>query len=302
MPLDSTTFNKYLEAGKIAAEVREDIRRHVEEGMSVLEICNYVESETSSKGGKPAFPCNVSINDVAAHYTARPQDDLVIPKDSIVKIDLGVHVDGFIADTAVTVSFNPEWDILVETAEEALETAVSILRADLSVSSFGAKVENTIKLRNLKPISNLTGHLVGRYTIHAGKSLPNVYSFSVAKIKEGEVYATEPFVTTSDGGGNVRSGSQGNIFRFNKPKKLTNQKARKLLDYVQANFRALPFTERWLEGSMPREDYRQAFQELLSSKAVVAYPVFLEVKGKPVAQAEHTVIIKREGCVVTTRC
>jgi len=299
--LDSEALEKYLKAGRIAAEVREEIKGRAREGMRVLDICDYVENKIRSKGGEPAFPCNVSINDVAAHYTAKPHDDLTIPEASIVKIDIGVHIDGFIADTAVTVCFNPEWELLVETAEEALEVAVSILRPGLSLSSFGARVEKAIRMRGLKPISNLTGHLVGRYLIHAGKSLPNVPTLSLAKIKEGEVYATEPFVTTSDGGGKVKDGPLGNIFRYNRPKHLKSSKAKKLLRYIQLHFKSLPFTERWLQSLMPHDERKQALHELLSSKAIMAYPVFLEVKGKPVAQAEHTIIITKDGGLVTTK-
>ena len=72
------------------------------------------------------------------------------------------------------------------------------------------------------------------------------------------------------------------------------------LKHIEANFRTLPFAERWLIGVLPKEQREAAFKELLASKAVMGYPVFVEVSKKPVAQAEHTVLLKDDGCEVLT--
>nr|NIW12322.1 type II methionyl aminopeptidase [Gammaproteobacteria bacterium] len=151
-----------------------------------------------------------------------------------------------------------------------------------------------------KPISNLTGHQVGRYLVHAGKALPNVFHLSMSRVHVGEVYAVEPFVTVPDAAGKVRGGKEAHIFRFRKRKSLKNDYAKRLLNYIEKNFRTLPFSERWLQGYVPTRYYSAAFSELLSSKSLMAYPVFIEASGKPVAQAEHTVVITKDGCQVLT--
>jgi len=294
-------MQKYRRAGEIAAEVREYMRRTVSEGMLIIDVCEKTESLIREKGGKPAFPCNVSVNEVAAHYTSPLGDKGTIPTNSVVKVDIGVHMDGYIADTAVTVCFNPEYDRMVHTAEEALETGIKILRPGLSVSRFGSVVEKTIKARGYKPVSNLTGHQLGRYLIHTGKSLPNISHLSVAKVNIGEIYAIEPFVTVAEAAGRIEYGRDTQIFRFLKHKSLKNDYARQLLDYIFKNFQTLPFTERWLQKFfVPYDRYKEAFTELLSSKALMSYPVFVEASGKPVAQAEHTVLVTKEGCRVLT--
>jgi methionyl aminopeptidase len=252
------------------------------------------------KGGKPAFPCNVSINEIAAHYTSPPNDNRRIPRKSIVKVDIGVHVDGYLTDTAVTICFNPEYKSLVDTAEQALKTAINSIHPEMSTSKLGAIIEKTIKSHGFKPISNLTGHQVGRYLVHAGTSLPNVAQLSFSKIKLGEVYAIEPFVTLPDAVGRVEDGEEATIFRFLKSKSLKNPYAKQLLKHIEENFRTLPFAERWLQGIVPKGHYREAFRELLSSKALMGYPIFVEVSRKPVAQAEHTVLIVEDGCVILT--
>jgi len=300
MAVSEEALQKYKRAGKIAAEVREYMRRTVSEGMPIIDVCEKTESLIREKGGKPAFPCNVSVNEVAAHYTSSPGDKRAIPANSVVKVDIGVHVDGYIADTAVTVCFNSEYDILVRTAEEALETGVKIIRPGLPISRFGSVIEKTIKTRGCKPVSNLTGHQLGRYLIHTGKSLPNISHLSMAKVNVGEIYAIEPFVTVAEAAGRIEYGREAHIFRFLKHKSLKNEYARQLLDYIFKNFQTLPFTERWLQKIVPSDRYRAAFTELLSSKALMSYPIFVEASGKPVAQAEHTVLVTKDGCQVLT--
>jgi methionyl aminopeptidase len=300
MAVPEEDLQKQQRACKIAREIREEMRRTVKEGMLIIDICEKVEGLTREKGGKPAFPCNVSVNEVAAHYTSPPNDKQTIPEKSIVKVDIGVHVDGFIADTATSVCFDPEYVDMVNTAEEALEKAVEILRPGLSVTRFGSTIQKTIKTRGFKPVSNLTGHLIRRYLIHAGKSLPNVFNLSTSRIKEGEVYGVEPFVTVANAAGRVENLREAHIFRYAKHKSLKNHYAKVILNYIRKNFLTLPFTERWLSKFSSSSGYRTAFSELLSSKAVVGYPVFVEASRNLVAQAEHTILVVKDGCVVLT--
>jgi len=297
---DEESLEKFRLSGKILRETREEMKNFVREDMPIIEVCEKAETLIREKGGKPAFPCNVSINEIAAHYTSPPDDDKRIPRKSVVKVDIGVHVDGYVTDTAVTVCFNQEYKSLVDTAEQALKTAINNIRPEISTSKLGAIIEKTIKSRGFKPISNLTGHQVGRYLVHAGTSIPNVAQISFSKIKLGEIYAIEPFVTLPDAVGRVEDSEEATIFRFLKPKSLKNPYAKQLLKHVEENFRTLPFAERWLQGIVPKEHYREAFKELLSSKTIMAYPIFVEISRKPVAQAEHTVLIVEDGCVTLT--
>ena len=297
---DKTEVEKFELSGRILRETREKMKGFVHEDMPIIELCEKAENFIRDKGGKPAFPCNVSINEIAAHYTSPPNDKKRIPEKSIVKVDIGVHVDGYVTDTAVTVCFNPEYESMVRTAEQALEKAIEVINPEMSTSKLGSIIEETIKSRGFKPISNLTGHQVGRYLIHTGTSLPNVSQLSFSKIKLGEVYAIEPFVTLSNAAGKVEDYNDVTIFRFLKSRSLKSPYSKQLLKYIEQCFRTLPFAERWLQGVVPDGHQREAFRELLSSKAITGYPVFIEVSRKPVAQAEHTVLIVDDGCVVLT--
>jgi methionyl aminopeptidase len=293
-------LEKLRQAGKIAAEVRETMKKAVREDMPILEVCEKSESLIHKLGGKPAFPCNVSINEIAAHYTSPPNDEKRIPKGSIVKVDVGTHVDGYVADTAVTVCFNPDYAAMVATAEDALKTAVETLRPGIFTSKLGTAIQKTIESHGFKPVSNLTGHQVGRYLIHAGRSLPNVFHLSTTRLHEGEVYAIEPFVTLKEAAGKVGNGEEITIFKLKKHKSMRTPAAKQLLQFMENNFHTLPFAERWLLQSPLKNKYREAFKEIRGSKCLTEYPIFVEVSGKPVAQAEHTLLITANGCEVIT--
>lgn len=300
MSLSHDVFERYQQAGKIAKEVRAEMRHFVREGIPIIDVCERAEELIRQKGGQPAFPCNVSINEVAAHYTSPPADKGIIPQKSLVKVDIGAHVDGYIADTAVTVSFSREHENLIQAAEEALRVAVNMTYAGISTSRLGATIQRTIKTYGCKPVSNLTGHKVGRYMIHAGKSIPNVSHVLGSKIREGEVVAIEPFVTLANAAGKVKDGDQATIFRYVRRRSLNNPYAKRLLSRIETSFRTLPFSERWLIGIVPQENYHTAFHDLLRSKCIMPYYVFVEASGKPVAQAEHTVLVVKDGCKVLT--
>jgi methionyl aminopeptidase len=285
---DKEELAKFRRAGLILRETREEMSSFVREEMPIIEVCEKAENLIREKGGKPAFPCNVSINEVAAHYTSPPNDSRRIPAKSIVKVDIGAHVDGYVADTAVTVCFDPEYESLVKAAEAALGKAVESIGPGMSTSKLGTIIESTIKSYGYRPISNLTGHQVGRYLVHAGTSLPNVPQLFSSKIKLGQVYAIEPFVTLHNAAGKVEDGEETTIFRLVRSKSQKDAYAKQLLKYI------------WLRGAVPEDKQKQAFRELFSSRALMGYYVFVEASRKPVAQAEHTVLIQKDGCAVLT--
>lgn len=288
-------LEKLERAGKIARAVRNSVPRIVSEGASVLGICEWVESEIARMGGKPAFPCNVSINDVGAHYTSPPSDTTTIPDGSLVKIDLGVHIDGFIADTAVTVSVGSEYEDMIRVVEVALEKGIQAVRIGGRIGDVGTVVENTIRAMGYKPIRNLTGHQIEPYTIHSGVSIPNVSGLDVGgKFQAWSVYAIEPFATLPKAAGEVREKAPGNILhlvKFKRPKAETEGRA---YEEIQSKFRTLPFARRWVARM------GKVVDAMLSEKILYEYPVLVEASRNPIAQAEHTLITSEKEVIVIT--
>ncbi len=291
----------YLRAGKVASEVRETARKKYHVGSTLFEVCETVESQIKQLNGKPAFPVNASLNEIAAHYTAEPGDSTVVKEGDVLKIDIGVHVDGYIADTAVTVCYEPKYEALVQAAEGALADAVRLSRANTRASDIGKTIEAAITKFGYRPIQNLSGHSLQQYTIHAGKSIPNIWtrgsSFSLIA---NEAYAIEPFATTRDGQGVVYEGRVRNIFGITSRKPVKERDADAMLEEIWKRHRTLPFALRWLMDKYEEKEARSLLEILIKKKNVHAYPILVEGQGKTVAQAEHTLIPSESGATVIT--
>jgi len=247
----------YVKAGKIAGEVRENVRQKDWIGSTLAEICEYVESEIIKRGAKCAFPVNTSLNEVAAHYTAEPNDPKTVSDSDLVKIDLGAQINGYIADTAVTVNYDPQYDSLVQAAENALQAAMSMIKVGVKSKDVGRKIQNTIMDMGLKPIANLSGHSLDQYTIHAGKTVPNMWTIGSFSFSENEAFACEPFVTTKNALGFVRNGKIKNIFALASRKMTKDDEADKLLEYIWNNFNMLPFALRWIVKEWEENEARK---------------------------------------------
>ncbi len=295
-------FDNYVKAGKIASQVREYARAQDHTGRSLSEICNDIEQEIFKNGGEPAFPVNVSLNDIAAHYTAVPNDPIIVKNTDVLKIDVGVHIDGYIADTAVTVSYDTKYQNLIDIAERALDEAIAISRSNTRVSEIGRIIEKTITKYGCKPIQNLSGHSLERYTIHAGKSIPNIWTIGHSfNLSVNNVYAIEPFVTTNDGQGVVYEGKIKNIFSIGSRKRTKEQKTDEFLEYLWNKFKTLPFALRWIVNEYEEKEALYLLEILIKKKNVHAYPILVEGANRIVVQAEHTIIPQESNTLTITK-
>ena len=290
----------YLKAGKIAGEVRENVRKKDWINATLAEICEYTESEIIKRGAKCAFPVNVSMNEIAAHYTAEPNDPKLVTDTDLVKIDLGAQINGYIADTAVTVNYDPQYDSLVQAAEIALKNAMSMIKVGVKSKDVGKTIQKTIQDMGCKPIANLSGHSLDQYTIHAGKTVPNMWTIGSFSFSENEAFACEPFVTTKNALGFVRNGKIKNIYALVSRKKTKDKEADRLVEYIWDNFNMLPFALRWILKEWEEKEARKLFEFLIKKKVIHAYAILVEANGKTVAQAEHTFIPTQSGVTVTT--
>jgi methionyl aminopeptidase len=290
----------YRRGGGIISQLRRTVPTMVHEGGLVRELCERVEAEIIALGGQPAFPCNVSINEVTAHYTSPWDDTSVLPRDSVVKVDFGVHIDGYINDSAVTVSLSPIYHSMIEVAEEALRVGTTRIAHGVRFSDVGEQIEKTITQYGCKPIQNLTGHKVERYTIHAGRSVPNIAGPAPGRFEAGDVYAIEPFVTLKEAAGKVEDSDQVFIFRAVRERGARSESAKKVVEHVRRTYRTLPFASRWLYSSLGKTLVEDGFSEAVRAKCISGYPVLVEASGRIVTQAEHTVVVRENGCEILT--
>ncbi|MFH0961171.1 MAG: type II methionyl aminopeptidase [archaeon] len=292
--MESEEFEAYLKAGRIASAARASGYGKISVGASLLRVAEFVESEIVRLGGSPAFPTNISTNSAAAHYTPRRADPAIFKDGDVVKLDLGVSVNGFVADTAVTkvLSDNPKHAEMKIAAGAALAAVGRAIGPGVAVSEIGAVIEEAITSRGFKPIYNLTGHLLKRFDLHAGLSVPN-YRSGRGEIPGECAVAIEPFAT--DGDGYVENGAPSEIYLIVPERKLRLPIERELFARLRGKFSTLPFTSRWV----PEEDL-PILKRLVLSGAAHNYPVLQEKSGGVVAQAEHTFLVSGGKVTVTT--
>jgi methionyl aminopeptidase len=290
--MEQDVMEKYRKAGVILKEVRENAIPRVKKGARLLDVADAIEAEIAEKGGRPAFPVNISINSEAAHDTPGIGDERAFG-DDMVKVDIGVHVDGYIADTAVTVDLSGNPD-LVKASQKALEEAIKLVRPGVNTSELGRVIEETIEGFELKPIYNLTGHGLERYVQHAEPSIPNKRIGQGTVLEEGQVIAIEPFAT--NGIGIVVEGSLMEIFSLLKMKPVRMPHEREALKAIQ-EYNGLPFARRWLGGIKYIDKTLTSF---MRQGIIHGYPVLVEHQRGLVSQAEHTMMVTGDGCELTT--
>jgi methionyl aminopeptidase len=295
-------LDNYVLAGKIASTVRENARKKNHIGRTLFDICESIENEITLLGGNPAFPVNVSLNEIAAHYTAEPRDQTKVKDTDVLKIDLGVHIEGYIADTAVTISYNSKYDHLVNIAEITLSEAIKTVKVNTKSSEIGKTIENTIIHNGLKPIQNLSGHSLDQYIVHAGKSIPNIKTLgSSFSLVNDQAYAIEPFVTTRDGLGIVYEGKIKNIFSLISRKPTKDKDLDAFITYLWNRYKTLPFAIRWLVKDYDESNLRDMVDYLIRKKNIRSYPILVEGNDKVVSQAEHTFFITNDSSYIITK-
>jgi methionyl aminopeptidase len=286
-------FEKYRDAGEIAAKILCRGAQEIREGVSYLEVIESIEILVKEEGAALAFPLNLSLNEDAAHDTASPGDARVFARGDVAKLDLGVHIDGYIADTATTVDLGTN-ALLLQASEQALDAAIKAVCPGVTAGEIGAEVQKEIECRGYRPIANLTGHGLDQYILHRPPTIPNIGVNGGVVLEEGMVFAIEPFATT--GSGHVGEKNRKEIYSQISQKPVRIPAARAILDKVKDRH-GLPFARRWLN----EKKMDITLPALVRSQVLHVYPVLSDIAGSLVSQHEHTVIVTDDGCIVTTR-
>jgi methionyl aminopeptidase len=286
-------FEKYRDAGVLAAKILRRSAQEIRVGGSYLDLVESIEVKVEEERAALAFPLNLSLNEDAAHDTASPGDARVFAKGDVAKLDLGIQIDGYIADTATTIDLGSN-SLLIEASERALDAAIKAVRPGVTAGELGAAIQNEIECRGYRPISNLTGHGLDQYILHRPPTIPNIGVNGGVVLEEGMVFAIEPFATT--GSGHVGEKTRKEIYSQVSQKPVRIPAARAILNQVKDRH-GLPFARRWLDG----KKLDIALSSLVRSQVLHVYPVLSDIPGSLVSQHEHTVIVTSEGCIVTTR-
>jgi methionyl aminopeptidase len=295
--MDEIALDCIRKAGRAAAEAREMGAAMILDGAKLSDVAIETEALIVKKGARLAFPCNISINDMAAHFTPNSDDTLRFKNGDVVKLDVGAHVEGWIGDTARTVEVGSKnWSNLIMSSERALTQAIEMTGDGTPVGAIGATIERSIKSAGHRPVVNLNGHEMKKYILHAGLSIPNYDDGNGQRIKEGMLVAIEPFAT--NGKGEVINAKMGNIYRVMRDRPLKDEKAYEFFQSLRKEFNSLPFCERWCEPLS--KDCRAQLRLLLRHGLIIGYNMLVEMGNGMVSQCEHTVVIRNGRAEITT--
>ncbi|MCE5295031.1 MAG: type II methionyl aminopeptidase [Chlamydiales bacterium] len=285
----------FIQAGNLAGIVRAYGKSLIVKGASYNEVIIKIKQKIAEVGAKPAFPPQIALDDIAAHFLPQPEQDIIF-LDQVVKLDIGVSYNGAIGDCAVTVDLSGKFEKLVEAAESALLAAEGIIKVGLPIREIGKIIDKTICSFGFKPVRNLCGHGLGHYQIHTSPSIPNCDDQSKNVIRPGMTFAIEPFAT--NGRGQIVEEGEATIFSFLKRKPLSSDLERELIAKIK-DFQGLPFS---LHDMMEVQNAKSGLKQLERLGAICGYGPLVEAKGSRVAQAENSVLVDDDGQVfITTR-
>ena len=286
---------KYKKAGEIAIKAKELARKRLNSKIKLLDLANEIENYVLELGGKIAFPVNLSLNEEAAHSVPSWKDMRTYKPGDLIKVDVGVHIDGYIADTAFSFSTDEKDQDLIKASSEALREMIKLATPGTEIRELGKKAYEIITSYGFKPIVNLTGHSLEQYKLHAGISIPNYDTKENMKLEEGIAIAIEPFAT--NGVGLVIEGKEGEVMKLNRVIPVRN--GREIITWVKNERKELPFAKRWVLNKFNPLRSRLAMAELVRKGVFTQYNILREKAKGRVSQTEHTVIVAEKPIVTT---
>ncbi len=287
--MEESAYEFYERANKISRKVFEKVESRIKEGEKLLDLADFVEKKIEKFGGSCAFPPNLSINEIAAHYTPDIDDNTILKRGDLIKVDLGIHINGYISDRAKTYCVGEKSHELIKVAHEALKEALKMIVPGNKVWQVSQVVEEVITSYGYQPVRNLSGHGLGRYQVHVEPSIPNSKNSINYEFKEGQAIAMEVFVT--DGVGWVNERKPSLIYSLVSSRLPRDRNERKIVEFVLKNFKTLPFAKRWITFFSPslRDFY---LNRLVRQGILTEYPVLVEKSNGLVAQEEETIIVR----------
>jgi methionyl aminopeptidase len=291
-----SNYNDWIKAGKIAAQTLEFGQNMIKKGKSILDVCDACDKKIYALGAIPAFPSQISCDNVAAHFCPE-QNDTTTFDEQVVSLDIGACFNGAIGDNAVTVDLSGKYSELVKASREAVNNAIRILQIGTTLGEIGKTIQETIQSHGFSPVRNLSGHGLNYYNIHDKPSIPNFDTGDKTELTKGMFIAIEPFAST--GKGIIYESSPATIYSIIKKKPVRNPFARQVLFEIE-KYKGLPFTKRWLSSKLGQLKVSLGLKELLNLDIIRAYPPLPDMSHGIVSQAEHSIIID-DKVIVTTK-
>lgn len=307
-------IGSFRKAGLIHKLVRNEVRNKIHAGVKFIDLEKDAESIVKKyikpgENGGFAFPLGISVNEISAHDSAMIGDERVFKANDIVKIDIGIHVDGCIIDSAFTMivdgteDFVDNYQPLLDATADATYTGIRLSGPDANLFDISTAIKETIEsyeLGNGDPISavyGLGGHNILPYKVHGGKLLlssPHPAQKG-SRMVEDEVYAIETFASTGTGKISQKDICSCNHFMLNDDEKLLSKldsSKNPVVNWARTQNQSLPFTQLWCTEI---KNLKKSFDDGIREKVIVPYPPLTDVKNTFTSQLEHTIHVKEYG-------
>ena len=295
--MDEQQLKDYEKACTAAAEALNYGRGLIKQKTYLLDTIEKIEDYILKKKVGLAFPAQISPNHIAAHFYPA-YDDKTIFEDQLLKLDIGVEVNGYIGDNACTVDLSGNYSDLVKASEDALKNSISIIKDGITLGEIGKAIQDSITKYGFLPVRNLGGHGLEQYEIHAKPSIPNIANNDIEKLAKGQIIAIEPFA--SMGAGIVVETANNQLFQLLHPKPVRDPTTRAVLDLIMG-YNGLPFAKRWLLRDFPEFKVNLALKNLLNLEILREYPPLADKSKGFISQAEHTLIVEEDKARILTR-
>ena len=285
-------------------------------GAQIVALCNLGDEQIAQRTDKVynkgkvekglAFPTCVSVNNVVGHFSPLAEDTTVLQAGDVVKIALGAHVDGYIAQVAHTLVVREAGDDkpatgraanVVSAAHNAAEAAIRLLKAGNTNQQITEAISKVASAFHCAPIEGVLSHSIKRFTLDGDKVIMNQLdadnTVEEVTFESGEAYTIDIMMST--GSGATREGEQRTtvyVRNADAAYGLKLKASRFLYSEITRRFPALPFSLRALD-----EDRRGrlGIVEVAKNDLARGFPVLVEKPGELVAHVQFTAIITASG-------
>lgn len=321
---DDVVLTKYNTASEITNRVLKEIVDKCIPGASSVQVCEFGDQRVLEETGKVfkkdknmkkgiAFPTCLSANHCICHFSPLKSDPDYIFKDGdLVKIDLGCHIDGFIAAVAHTIVIGASKDNKVKSrkadailaAYYAAEAAVRLIKPEGNNYQVTEVIDKIADSYKCKPVEGMLSYQLEKDIIDGEKRI--IQNPNEAQKKEGcqkcefkvnEVYALDVLVSSGDG---KPRPSEVRTTVYKKKDiiyQLKMKASRAFLNEVEKKFNLMPFTLRVCEDEKMA---RLGVIECAKHDLVEPYPVYYEKEGEFVAEFKYTVLLLPNGTIKIT--
>jgi len=313
---------KYRLAAEIANRALKLVIEACAVGASCVDLCNLGDGaivdecskvhnkgkakvETKDKG--VAFPTCISVNEIVGHASAAQGDETVLAEGDLVKIDLAVHIDGWIATVAHTVMCSADAEATVEDGPKrnvvlacavAAEAIMANVRPGVTNNQITPLFQQAAEEFGVNVVEGVLSHAMKRFVIDGNKAIiakevKGEQAVEEEQFEENDVFSIDIIMSSGEGKPTEKDEKKQMVFKraVDKNYNLKMKVSREIFSKINTDHPTLPFSLREYDDVRAR----LGMKECLEHDLFTNYPVLEEKEGEFVAHMKFTILLTNEG-------